>query len=51
MKAKERFLNEVVNDFRNEAHPFAKDTLIDIAEFEEPGAYVAALFAKTEKIS
>lgn len=51
MKAKERFLNEVVKNFRNEAHPFVKDTLIDVVKFEEPGAYGAALYAKTEKTS
>ena len=49
MKAKERFLNEVIQNFRNEAHPFVKDTLIDVAEFEEPGVMGAALFAKNEK--
>lgn len=46
MKAKERFLNEVIQNFRNEAHPFVKDTLIDVAKFEEPGVLGAALFAK-----
>lgn len=46
MKARERFLNEVVEKFRNEAHPFVKDTLIEVAEFEEPGVQGAALFAK-----
>lgn len=46
MKARGRFLDEVVEKFRNESHPFVKDTLIDVAEFEEPGVLGAALYAK-----
>lgn len=46
MKARERFFDEVVQNFRNEAHPFLKDTVIDVSEFEEPGVYGAALYAK-----
>lgn len=46
MNAKERFFDEVVKCFRNEAHPFVKDTVIETAEFEEPGIYGAALLAK-----
>lgn len=46
MKAKERFLSEVVKSFRNEAHPFVKDTVIEVTEFEEPGVIGAALMVK-----
>ena len=46
MNARAKFLDEVIRDFRNEAHPFIKHTLIDVAKFEEPGIVGAALMAK-----
>lgn len=46
IKSKDRFLENVINNFRKEAHILAKDTIIDVAEFEEPGIIGAALLAK-----
>lgn len=47
MKSKDRFLSEVIENFRNKAHPQAKDTIIETAQFKEPGIIGAALLAKT----
>lgn len=51
LKSKERFLPEVIKEFKNNAHQLAKNTIIDLATFEEPGIIGAALIAKkrTEK--
>ena len=46
IKSKDRFLTDVINRFKIQAHPLAKNTIIDIAEFKEPGIIGAALLAK-----
>lgn len=46
LKSKDRFLEDVINSFKTEAHPLAIDTIIDVAKFEEPGVIGAALLAK-----
>lgn len=46
LKSKDRFLQEVINNFKIEAHPLAKNTIIDMASFKEPGIIGAALLAK-----
>lgn len=46
LKSKDRFLLDVINSFKIQAHPLAKNTIIDIAKFEEPGIIGAALLAK-----
>lgn len=46
LKSKENFLKDVINDFKLEAHPLAKNTIIDTATFDEPGIIGAALLAK-----
>lgn len=46
LKSKDQFLIDIINSFKIQAHPLAKNTIIDIAEFEEPGILGAALLAK-----
>lgn len=46
LKSKDRFLQEVIDNFKIEAHPLAKNTIIDMASFKEPGIIGAALLAK-----
>lgn len=46
IKSKDRFLQEVINAFRMQAHPLVKDTIIETVSFEEPGIIGAALLAK-----
>ncbi len=46
LKSKERFLKDVINNFKIQAHPLAKNTIIETATFEEPGVIGAALLAK-----
>lgn len=46
LKSKDRFLQEVIDNFKAGAHLLAKDTIIDIASFNEPGIIGAALLAK-----
>lgn len=48
VKSKDRFLDDVIRAFRKEAHSAVTDTIIDIAEFKEPGIVGAALLAKNE---
>lgn len=51
INAKDRFLQDVINDFRIKAHPLVKDTIIDTVLFEEPGILGAALLAKEKYIN
>ena len=37
VKSKDRFLIDVINSFKIQAHPLAQNTIIDTSEFEEPG--------------
>lgn len=46
LKSKNYFLDDLKNEFRNKAHPLAKNTIIDVAEYEEPGIIGACLLAK-----
>ncbi len=46
IKSKDIFLIDVINDFKGKAHPLAKNTIIDVASFEQPGVIGAALLAK-----
>ena len=46
-KSKEYFLEDVKKRFKEKCHLFAKETIIDIAEFEEPGVLGSALLAKS----
>ena len=46
MKSKEYFLSGVIDKFRENAHCFAKETMIEAAEFDEPGIIGAALMCK-----
>ena len=46
MESKKYFLDEVKKAFGSKAHPLAKNTLIDVAEFKEPGIIGACLLAK-----
>lgn len=48
LKSKDRFLLEVIESFREKAHPLAKNTIIETAEFKEPGIIGAALLSKAE---
>ena len=48
LKSKDRFLLDVINNFKTKAHPLAKNTIIDTSMFEEPGIIGAALLAKNE---
>lgn len=51
IKSKNRFLQEVIDEFRIKAHPLVKDTIIDTVSFEEPGIIGAALLAKGKYIN
>lgn len=46
INSKERFLDEVIKNFKSKAHPLAKNIIIDTRIFEEPGIIGAALLAK-----
>ena len=46
MKSKDKFLPEVIENFKNKAHPLAKDLIIETVQFKEPGIIGAALLAK-----
>lgn len=46
LKSKERFFPEVIEEFKNKAHPLAKKTVIDLATFEETGIMGASLLTK-----
>lgn len=46
LKSKDKFLKEVINNFKTKAHPLAKNIVIDITKFQEPGIIGAALLAK-----
>lgn len=48
LKSKDKFLVDVIKEFELKAHPFAKNTIIDTAFFEEPGIIGAALLAKSK---
>lgn len=50
IKSKNRFLQEVIDNFRLKSHPLVKDTIIDTVSFEEPGIIGAALLAKENNI-
>ncbi len=47
MKSKDRFLSEVIDNFKKEAHPLAKNTIIETANLQQPGIIGAALLAKS----
>lgn len=47
LKSKDCFIDDLINQFRNKAHPLAKNTIIDIAKYKEPGIIGACLLAKT----
>lgn len=49
LESKEYFLEDVKNEFKNKAHPMAKNTIIDTAEYKEPGIMGACLIAKYNK--
>lgn len=49
MKAKEYFLDEVKESFKEKAHSFAKEMKIKVAQIAEPGVLGAALLAKQNK--
>lgn len=46
INSKDRFLEDVINNFKKEAHILAKGTIIDVAEFKEPGIIGGALLGK-----
>jgi glucokinase len=46
LKSKDRFLDEVIDNFKEKAHILAQDTIIDTAYFDEPGIVGAMLLAK-----
>ena len=46
MNGKDYFLEDVKEKFYNTAHPLAKNTIIDVATFQEPGIIGACLIAK-----
>ena len=46
VNAKEYFLDDVKDRFRQEVHSFAKETKIEIASLDEPGVIGAGLLAK-----
>lgn len=46
LKSKDSFLSDVINSFKEKAHPLAKNTIIDITTFEEPGIIGASMLAK-----
>ncbi len=46
LKSKNYFIDDIKNEFRNKAHPLAKNTIIDVAKYEEPGIIGACLLAK-----
>lgn len=48
LKSKDRFLPDVINNFKLKAHPLAKNTIIETTTFEEPGVIGAALLAKNK---
>ena len=51
LKSKEYFLEDVINEFRNKAHPLTKNIIIETAGHKEPGILGACLLAKTEKLA
>ena len=46
IKSKGYFLDDVINKFRQMAHDYAKNTIIEVSDFEEPGIIGACLLAK-----
>lgn len=48
IKSKDRFLADIIDRFKTQAHLLAKDTIICTAEFDEPGIIGAALLAKNK---
>lgn len=46
IESKQYYLEEVIKNFRQKAHPLAKEIPIETAEFDEPGIIGAALLAK-----
>lgn len=46
LKSKDSFLSDVINNFKEKAHPLAKNTIIDTTTFEEPGIIGASMLAK-----
>lgn len=46
LKSKDSFLSDVINSFKEKAHPLAKNTIIDTTTFEEPGIIGASMLAK-----
>lgn len=46
VESKQYYLEEVIKNFRQKAHPLAKEIPIETAEFDEPGIIGAALLAK-----
>lgn len=46
MESQDLFLDDVINSFKNSAHPFAVDTIICPTYLKEPGVIGAALLAK-----
>ncbi len=48
LKSKDSFLLDVINSFKEKAHPLAKNTIIETTKFEEPGIIGASILAKYE---
>ena len=46
LKSKDRFLQEVIDNFKIEAHPLAKNSIIDMDSYQDQGIIGAALLAK-----
>ena len=51
IKSKHRFLQDVINNFKEKSYKLAKDTIIETTDLGELGILGAALFAKTKKNS
>ncbi len=50
LESKEYFLEEVKEQFKEKAHILAQNTIIDTAQYKEPGIMGACLLAKNETI-
>ena len=49
LKGKDYFLDDVKKEYKEKVHPLAKDTIIEVAEQEEPGLIGACLLAKYKR--
>ena len=49
LESKEYFLEEVKKQFKEKAHPLAQNTIIDTAQYKEPGIIGACLLAKLQQ--